>query len=184
MATQRHHHIELNALCTFQLAKADYRVQLRFQILLHRVNSCTVMSLSRINCGGGSTTICERQWQGRASIYVGGVSSQSSSYALAILGVCDHTKSVSGARLPTQIFVTRGDHLGPDSSGLFVLVLRHSSFPPEWPAFNTHASPLLSQSYPIHLSVMAKPDDAHWVAGSATIPSAWACSSGIPMPVP
>jgi len=33
-----------------------------------------------------------------------------------------------------QIFVTHGDHLAPDSSGLFVLFL--NSFPP---AFNTHA---------------------------------------------
>jgi len=42
---QRHHHIELNALCTFTLADADCRVQLRFRIHLHRVSLC------RINCG-------------------------------------------------------------------------------------------------------------------------------------
>ena len=43
---QRHRYIELNALCTFTLAEADYyKVQSRFRILLHRV------SLYRINCG-------------------------------------------------------------------------------------------------------------------------------------
>jgi len=80
-----------------------------------------------------------------------------------------------------QIYVTRGDHLAPDSLGHFVLFLMEpkSSF---LPAFNPHAitsEALLSQSYPIHLSEMAKPDDAHWVAGASTIPSAWAWSSGI-----
>ena len=96
----------------------------------------------------------------------------------------------SGECVRSQIFVAHGDHLAHDSSGpLFCfygsLSLCDSSFPPPRGRASTHSpSHLRSQSYPIHLSVMAKPGDAHWVAASvcaSTISSAWAWSSGIQM---
>ena len=73
---QWHHHIHLNALCTFTLAKADCRVQSCFRILLHPVNSRTgdneFVVVPHKFRPVGPTTICKREWQGRASIYVGG----------------------------------------------------------------------------------------------------------------
>ena len=102
-----------------------------------------------------------------------------------MLGVWDHTKS---ALCASQILLTHGDHLAPDSSEPFCFVFMAAYFFISARLQHT-PSHLLSQSYPIHLSVMAKPqvDYAHWVAGNAcasTIPIAWGCSSGIPMLVP
>ena len=96
----------------------------------------------------GSTTICEREWQGRAPIYVRGVGqrhSQSSALRLK-LHPCNAgvTLSQCGARflIRKPNFVTHGDYLAPDSSALCFVFM--AGFIPA--QCNTHGSLLHGRS--------------------------------------
>ena len=147
---QRHHHIELNALCTFTLADADCRVQLRFRIHLHRVSLC------RINCG---------QWAPPRFARENGKDVPQSMLEESVKGIVNrrpkvtplqcsasgiNTKSAS-EMCACQIFVTHGDHLAPDSSGLFVFFFFQpiyvSSFPPAFTHAITSPKPVASNPF-------------------------------------